>query len=81
MSGCHLCKWTGWVFVEERHSGINYEAAVDCVPPRINDWNRFEDWINRISELAHLLDDAGIDPDSAYILNGSHAPERDLNQL
>lgn len=31
MSGCHLCKWTGWVFVEERHSGINYEAAADCV--------------------------------------------------
>jgi hypothetical protein len=51
------------------------------VPPRINDWNRFEEWLNGVGELSKLLDDAGISPNSADISSSSHAPERDLNQV
>lgn len=31
-------------------------------PPRINDWNRFEEWVNGISELAALIEKSGISP-------------------
>jgi len=50
-------------------------------PPKINDWNRFEEWVNSAGELVELLQCAGIGPDSGGISQNSPATEWDLNQL
>lgn len=47
----------------------------------INDWNRFEEWVNAAGELAKLLEDADIRPEGRGIPLSSVATEWDLNQL
>ena len=55
--------------------------AIVFVPPKINDWNRFEEWLNGVGELSKLLDDAGIEPGSADLLPSFKTTGRDLNQI
>lgn len=52
-----------------------------CAPPRINDWNRLEEWISGLAELTELLDYAGIEPFNPGISYSSTATGRDWNQL
>ncbi len=50
----------------ELRSYFNIRAIV-FVPPRINDWNRFEEWVNGMGELVELLDNANIESLNAEI--------------
>ena len=55
--------------------------AIVFVPPKINDWNRFEEWVESAVELTKLLEDAEALPGSADNPQSSVTAEWDLNQL
>lgn len=67
-----------WLFIDfvDLKVGTN-----TLVPPRINDWNRFEEWANGMVELTELLEDAGIKPDNPNIPSDLSTAVRELNQL
>jgi len=50
-------------------------------PPKINDWNRFDEWVDGLGELAKLLEEAEISPGGVDFPVLTVTTEWDLNRL
>lgn len=66
-----------WLFIDFAPQDAQESKMVH---PTISDWNRFEEWINRTSELIQFADMAGIPPGSEDNSVSLQTTVRDLNQ-